>query len=112
MGLVDILWCCVSTGQYWLVLDDTGSVEGGTGWYLVVMGHYRVVLVETLRYWVSIGRNWVSRWRNWLEIGGTESVWSKGWYWSVLDNFGSVECSNGCYLVVPGQYVAVLVGSW
>ena len=39
-----------------MVLDDTGSVEGGSGWYLVVLGHYRVVLVETLWYWVSIGR--------------------------------------------------------
>ena len=59
MGLVDILWCCVSTGRYWLVLDGTGSVEGGTGWYWVVLGHYRVVLVETLRYWVIIGRYWL-----------------------------------------------------
>ena len=95
-----------------MIHDGTGSVEGGTGWHWVVLGNYRVVLVETLRYWVSIGRNWVSRWRNWLEIGGTESVWSRGWYWSVLDNSGSAECSNGCYLVVLGQYGAVLVGSW
>ena len=43
MVLVDICWCCVSTGQYWLVLDGTGSVEGGTGWYLMVPGHYRVL---------------------------------------------------------------------
>ena len=45
MGLVDILWCCVSTGQYWLVLD--GTVEGGTGWYLVVLGQYGAVMVDT-----------------------------------------------------------------
>ena len=64
-----------------MVLDDTGSVEGGSGWYLVVLGHYRVVLVETLWCWVSIGRNW-------LELGGTKSVWSRGWYWSVLDGTG------------------------
>ena len=25
-------------GRYWLVLVDTGSVWGGTGWYLVVLG--------------------------------------------------------------------------
>ena len=46
MGLVDILWCCVSTGQYWLVLNGTGSVEGGTGCYLVVLGHCRMILVD------------------------------------------------------------------
>ena len=56
-------------------------MEGSSGWYLVVLGHYRVVLVETLWYWVSIGRNW-------LELGGTKSVWSRGWYWSVLDGTG------------------------
>ena len=47
MVLVDIFWCCVSTGQYWLVLDGTGSVEGGTGWYLVVLGQYGALLVDT-----------------------------------------------------------------
>ena len=25
------------TGRYWLVLDGTGSVEVGTGWYLMVL---------------------------------------------------------------------------
>ena len=56
MGLVDILWCCVSTGRYWLVLDGTRSVEGGTGWYLVVLGQYGAVLVCTWWHWVSITR--------------------------------------------------------
>ena len=28
------------------VLGGTGSVWGGTGWYLVVMGQYRVLLVD------------------------------------------------------------------
>ena len=37
----------MSIGQYWLVLGDTGSVWGGTGWYLVVLGQYRAVLVDT-----------------------------------------------------------------
>ena len=106
---------------------NIGSVEGGTGWYLVVLGHYRVVLVETLQYWVSIGRNWVSRWRNWLEIGGTESVWSRGWYWSVIDGAGhwvrrrqywlfqgctrSVRGGTGLFLVILGQYKAALDGA-
>ena len=77
-----------------MVLDDTGSVEGGSGWYLVVLGHYRVVLVETLRYWVSTGQ-----------------------YWLVLDGTGSVEGGTGRYLMVLGhyrvlcQYRAVLVGT-
>ena len=31
-------------GQCWLVLGDTGSVWGGLGWFLVVMGQCRVVL--------------------------------------------------------------------
>ena len=30
----------------------------------------------------------------------------------LVDNTGSVECSTGCYLVVLGQYGAVLVGTW
>ena len=94
MVLVDICWCCVSTGQYWLVLDGTGSVEGGTGWYLAVLGHYKVVLVATLRYWVSIG-----------------CCVSTGRYWLVLDDTGSVEGGSGRYLVVLGQQKAVLVGT-
>ena len=53
------LWNWVSVGRnwlihegtgsvkewYWLALGDTGSVEGVTGWYLVVLGQYRSVLV-------------------------------------------------------------------
>ena len=31
-------------GRCWLVLGDTGSVWGGLGWFLVVMGQCRVVL--------------------------------------------------------------------
>ena len=37
--LNDTWWC-------WLIYDGTGSVEGGTGRYLVVLGQYRVVLVK------------------------------------------------------------------
>ena len=66
-----------------MVLDDTGSVEGGSGWYLVVVvcSHYRVVLVETLWYWVSMGR-----------------------YWLVLGDTGLVLGATGWYFVVLGQY--------
>ena len=37
----------VSKGRYWLVLDGAGSVKGGTGWYLMVLGQKRAVLVGT-----------------------------------------------------------------
>ena len=33
--------------RYWLIYDGTGSVEGSTGWYLVVLGHYGLVLFGT-----------------------------------------------------------------
>ena len=35
----DILW-------YMMIYDGTGSLEGGTGWYLVVLGQYRAVWVD------------------------------------------------------------------
>ena len=31
--------------RYWLIYDGTGSVEGGTGWYLVALGQYVAMLV-------------------------------------------------------------------
>ena len=36
--LVDTWWYWVSMEWYWLIYDDTWSVEGGSGWYLVVLG--------------------------------------------------------------------------
>ena len=36
--LVGTWWYWVSKGQYLLVLDGAGSVEGGTDWYLMVLG--------------------------------------------------------------------------
>ena len=50
--------------QYWLLgqygaelvdHDGTGSVEGGTGKYLVVLGQYNLVLFGIKWYWVIIG---------------------------------------------------------
>ena len=41
-------------GWYWLALGGTGAEEGGTGWYLVVLGQYWAVLVDTL--WVVLGQ--------------------------------------------------------
>ena len=69
-----------------MVLDCTGSVEGGTGWHLMALGQYGAVLVGTWWCWVSMER-----------------------YWLVLDCTGSVEGGTGCYLVVLGQCRMVLV---
>ena len=44
------------TGRYWSVFGGNGSVWGGTGWHLVVMGQCRVVLVDIRWYWASRGR--------------------------------------------------------
>ena len=44
----------VLLGQYGVVLGGTGSVLGGSGWYLVVQGQYGVVQVGTWWFWVSI----------------------------------------------------------
>ena len=41
--------------RYWLILCGTGSVWGGAGWYLVVLGQYELVLLGIKWYWVSIG---------------------------------------------------------
>ena len=38
-----------------MVLDGTGSVYGDTGWYLVVLGHYKLVLLGTSWHRFSIG---------------------------------------------------------
>ena len=36
-----------------MIYDGTGSVEGGSGWCLVVLGQWEAVLVGTWWYWVS-----------------------------------------------------------
>ena len=43
--LVDT-WHLVSMEWYWLIYNGTGSVEGGTVLYLVVLGQYGVVLID------------------------------------------------------------------
>ena len=35
--------------------EIAGSVWGSTGWYLVVLGQYNLVLLGIKWYWVSIG---------------------------------------------------------
>ena len=44
--------------QYWLIYDGTGSVEGGTGGYLVVLGQWEAAMVGTWWYWVIKGQYW------------------------------------------------------
>ena len=53
--------------QNCLIHDNTGSVEGGAGLYLVVLGQYGAILGRTWWYWISTGR-----YR--LVLGGTGSV--------------------------------------
>ena len=52
----------------------------GTGWYLVVLGQYRSVLVDTWWYWVSME-----------------------WYLLIYDGTGSIEDVSIWYLVVLSQ---------
>ena len=42
-----------NTGQYWLVFGGAGSEWGDTGWYLVALGQYNLVLLGIKWYWVS-----------------------------------------------------------
>ena len=46
--LFDTWWYWVSKRRYWLVLGGNGSALGSTDCYLVVLGHQRVLLVDTL----------------------------------------------------------------
>ena len=73
-----------------MLLGGTGSIEGGTGRYLVILDQNREVLVASVMCLQKIfglhGLNhqiieyWVSRGRYWLVLGGT----------------GSEQCSTGC----------------
>ena len=69
-----------------MTYDGAGSVKGGTGWYLVVLGQYRLVLIDTWWYWVNMER-----------------------YWLIYDGTGSAEGGTVRYLVVLGQKKAILV---
>ena len=37
-----------------MIYDSTGSLQGSTGWYLMLLGQYGAILVVTCWYWVSI----------------------------------------------------------
>ena len=43
-----------------MIYDGTGSVEGGTGWYLVVLGKSNLVLGQTNLVLIGIKWNWVN----------------------------------------------------
>ena len=36
-----------------MALGGTGSVLGGSGWYMVVLGQYNSVMLSIKLYWVS-----------------------------------------------------------
>ena len=59
-----------------MVLGGTGSVEAGTGWYLVVLCQYGAALVGTLWYLVSIKWYWVSKGLLCLYILKKMEIWS------------------------------------
>ena len=45
--LIDTWWYWVNMERYWLLHDGTGPVGGGTGWYLMVLGQKKAILVDT-----------------------------------------------------------------
>ena len=45
--------CSVWYWRYWLVLGGSGTVWGGTGWNMVVLGQYNSVLLSIELHWVS-----------------------------------------------------------
>ena len=42
-----------------MIYDGAVSVQGGTGWYLMVLGQWKAVLVGTWWYWVNMERDWL-----------------------------------------------------
>ena len=53
-----------------IICDGTASVEGGTGWYLVVLGQNGAELVDTWWYCDCISHYW-------MIYNSTGSVWSR-----------------------------------
>ena len=99
---VCIWWHWVSRGLYFLVLGGTGSVLGGTDWYLIVLGRYRAELVVTWWYWVSRGLYWLVLGGTGSEQGGTgcqhdmlpENIW---FAWSRSSNHWIFEEGKSDY---------------
>ena len=44
-----------------MVLGGTGAVGGGTGWNLVVLGQYNLVLIGIELYWVNKGPVYIEK---------------------------------------------------
>ena len=44
--LIDTWWYWVNIERYWSIYDGTGSVEGNTGRYLVVLSQKKAILVD------------------------------------------------------------------
>ena len=44
---------------YFFIERYDKTVEGGTGWYLMVLGQYEAVLVGTWWYWVTMEQYWL-----------------------------------------------------
>ena len=66
-----------------MIYHGTGSVEGATGLFLVVLGQYGMVLVGTWWYWVSVT-----------------------WYCLVLSGTGLVQGFHACiYIENSGDLV-------
>ena len=64
-----------------MVHGGTGSIEGITGQYMMVLSQFRSVLIDTLWYWVSMERYWFIH-------DGTGSVWvNTCWYLVILDQY-------------------------
>ena len=68
-----------------MIQNGTGSVEGCAGWYLVVLGQYRAVMVDSMllgQYRAVLAGSW----RFWVSIG---------WYWLIYDGTRSVQGGSG-----------------
>ena len=63
------------------VWSGTGSVEGGTGWYLVVLGQYGAELVNTYWYLVRKKRYLVvlGKYKASVPVYIEEKKWRFGW---------------------------------
>ena len=59
-----------------LIHDNIGSVKGGTGWYLVLLGQSNLVLGQNTLVLIGIKWNWVNRGLLCLYILKKVEIWS------------------------------------
>ena len=86
-------------GRYLLALGGTGSAEGGNGWYLVVLGQYRAVIVDTCWYY-----------RGSFRKNGKSNLHSRGVYFhkiSIFATFPSLELMTN-YSSSPSRSLRIL----